>query len=90
MKMFTNAREAVKQYNSDFGTNRTHYSRQLSAQDSFILLEMALEEASQYVGVTYTAIGLSWRAGFMAGYVAGTNDAKKKSRAHRNTKKQAG
>lgn len=89
MKMFTNAREAVKQYNSDFGS-KTHYSRQLSAQDSFILLNMALEEASQYVGVTYTAIGLSWKAGFMVGYVAGTNDAKNKSKTHRSTGKQAG
>ncbi len=89
MKMFTNAREAVKQYNSDFGT-KTHISRRLTAQDSFILYDMALEKATQYVGVIDTAIGLAWKAGFMVGYVAGTNDAKKKSRAHRSTKKQAG
>ena len=89
MKMFTNAREAVKQYNSDFRF-KTHISRQLTAQDFSILVDMALEEANQYVGVTYTAIILAWKAGFMVGYVAGTNDAKKKSRAHRSTKKQAG
>ena len=89
MKMFTNAREAVKQYNSNFGS-KAHISRQLSAQDAFILRDMALQEADQHTGVTYTAIGLAWKAGFMVGYVAGTNDAKKKSRAHRSTGKQAG
>lgn len=75
--------EVLNEYKKRFGKKGTHHSRKLLAEHAFILRDIAMQEAGDHSNGNplLTAICLAWNAGFMAGYKAGRNDAKRQQKA---------